>query len=520
MADSLKILVIDDSEDDRFLYRRSLKKSTRYGFDIVEASSGEEGLARIEAGKFACVLLDYSLPGRDGIEILKRIRARHPFVPVVMLTGLGNEKIAVATIQEGAQNYIPKAHIDAQTLPHVIEIAIRQCEMQSRIDEQRRSLDMFARALAHDLKEPVRSIRTLLDVVQAELPADGKTSDHFQSMRSKAEHMNCLIDTFYFYGRLDDAEPIKRDVCAANELVDAAAQNISQLVRERQAVISCAPLPQIEVNREQLVQVVQNLLSNAIVNCATAPRIEMSAEEAPDRWLFRVSDNGQGIDAGLAEKLFTPLKRLSHHERQGPGLGLATCRKIIERHGGQIRFEANQAGGADFVFSLPKTEPTKHAVNVSDLRVAHAAVGGKINKRVATLLLVDDDDMSIDLTKILLIEANRLNCTVLVARDGEEALERLRATDVDLVLLDINMPKMDGFELLGHMRAERMLDRVSVVMCSTSTYEEDITKAKQLGACGYVTKPPDFQRLREILGESTSLEIMQRDEAFDLLSVA
>ncbi len=519
MSDSLKILVIDDSEDDRFLYRRSLMKSTRYGFDVVEASSGEEGLARIDAEKFACVLLDYSLPGRDGIEILKRIRARHPFVPVVMLTGLGNEKIAVATIQEGAQNYIPKAHIDAQTLPHVIEVAIRQCEMQSRITEQRRSLDMFARALAHDLKEPVRSIRTLLDVVDAELPSDGKVNDHFQSIRSKAEHMNSLIDTFYFYSRLDDAEPIRREVCGANELVDAAAQNISQLIRDRQAVISCEPLPRVEVNREQMVQVLQNLLSNAIENCASAARIEISAAEHSDYWLFRVRDNGQGIDGSLTENLFMPLKRLSHHERQGPGLGLATCRKIIERHGGQIWFEANPGGGADFLFRIKKTEPAEERATVSDPLVAQVAVRGKTDKRVATLLLVDDDDMSLDLTQVLLIEANRLHCKVLVARDGTEALERLRATDIDLVLLDINMPKMDGFELLEHMRAERMLDRISVVMCSTSTYEEDIARAKQLGAFGYLTKPPNFQRLREILDELASLEIMQRDDAYHLLTV-
>jgi two-component system, chemotaxis family, chemotaxis protein CheY len=136
------------------------------------------------------------------------------------------------------------------------------------------------------------------------------------------------------------------------------------------------------------------------------------------------------------------------------------------------------------------------------------------------LLLVDDDDMSIDLIQILLIEANSLHCRVLVARDGAEALERLRATDVDLVLLDINLPKMDGFELLKQMRAEGMLDRVSVVMCSTSTYADDIARAKQLGACGYLTKPPDFQRLRDILQESASLEIMQRGDAFHLLAVA
>ena len=101
------------------------------------------------------MLLDYSLPGRNGVEILKRIRVKHPLVPVVMLTGQGNEKVAVAAMQEGAQNYISKATIDPETLAHVIQVAILHCRMQSRIAEQRGSLEVFAHALAHDLKEPV-----------------------------------------------------------------------------------------------------------------------------------------------------------------------------------------------------------------------------------------------------------------------------------------------------------------------------------------------------------------------------
>jgi CheY-like chemotaxis protein len=96
----------------------------------------------------------------------------------------------------------------------------------------------------------------------------------------------------------------------------------------------------------------------------------------------------------------------------------------------------------------------------------------------------------------------------------------LHAADIDLVLLDINMPRMDGFELLERMRAEKMLDRVAVVMCSTSTYEQDISRAKHLGACGYLTKPPDFSRLKLILEKSTALELVEENNALVLLRAA
>jgi CheY-like chemotaxis protein len=519
MSDPAKILIIDDSEDDRLHYKRSLKKSTGFDYVATETASGEDGLARVDKEAFACVLLDYSLPGRNGVEILKRIRAKHPFLPVVMLTGLGNEKVAVAAMLEGAQNYICKAHIDPQTLVHVIQVAIQHCRMQSRIAEQRGALEVFARALAHDLKEPVRTIRTLLDLVNTELSVEGKTSNHLQSIRYAAERMNSLIDTVYFYTRLDGVEPAQLDVCSANVLVDAAQQNISELIRERRAIIACPSLPHISVNREQLIQVFQNLLSNAIQNCATTPLVEVTVDEMAEYWRFNVRDNGPGIEPEYADRLFMPFKRLSHHKAQGPGLGLAACRKIIERHGGEIWYETRPgAAGTDFIFTIPRAQPADTAVAGQTVAQVKHLGGGQ--KRLATLLLVDDDEMAIELAQIQLIDANRLQCRVMVAHDGMEALARLRDTEIDLVLLDINMPRMDGFELLERMRAEKLLEHVPVVMCSTSTYQEDISRAKELGARGYLPKPPDLGQLRSILENSTALEISEMENGLHLLCAA
>lgn len=520
MSEAAKILVIDDSEDDRLLYKRCLQKSAGAGYAVSETASGEDGLASLDKDSFACVLLDYSLPGRNGVEILKRIRIKHPFLPVVMLTGLGNEKVAVAAMQEGAQNYISKSTIDPQTLAHVIAVAIQHCKMQNRISEQRGSLDIFARALAHDLKEPVRTMRTLLDLVNAEVSFEGKINDHFQSMRHAAERMTALIDTVYVYTRLDGSEGMKREICDANHLVEAAKANISHLSRERQADIKCSALPLISVNREQAIQVFQSLLCNAIQNCATTPHVNITADEAPDHWLFRVSDNGPGIAKEDAEKLFMPFKRLSHHAMQGPGLGLATCKKILDLHGGKIWCETRPGHGASFVFSVPKTEPPGAIQDSKTYSPLAKDRNSEENRQTATVLLVDDDDLAIELIQMQLIDGNRLQCKVLVARDGQEAFARLRTTDVDLVLLDINMPRMDGFELLERMRAEKLLDRVAVVMCSTSTYEEDISRAETLGACGYLTKPPDFSRLKSILEKSTSLVIAERRDGPILLRAA
>jgi signal transduction histidine kinase len=521
VSERTKILVIDDSEDDRLLYRRCLQKSVGGSYVVSEASRGEEGLARVDTDVFACVLLDYSLPGRNGVEILKRIRARHSFVPVVMLTGQGNEKVAVAAMQEGAQNYISKATITPDTLEHVIQVAIQHCAMQKRIAEQWESLAIFARALAHDLKEPVRTIRSLLDLVSTEVSLTGKSEAHFQSITKAAERMIALIDTVYYYTRLDGTEEFDRNICDANELVEAVQDNINQLIRERGAIIDCRRLPSIFVNRAQAMQVFQNLICNAIQHGATEPRISVAAEEAADNWVFRVTDNGPGISEADIEKVFKPFKRLSRHDTQGLGLGLAICKGIVEQHGGKIWCESKSDHGATFKFTLPKAaQPAAPTVSAPAVSSTGAHRDGGQSHPLATLLLVDDNDIDIELAQILLIERNRLQCKVVVARDGHEALDRLQDANIDLMLLDINMPRMDGFELLEQMRAERMLDRVAVVMCSTSAYDEDISRALALGAAGYLTKPPEFSRLRAIVEKSTKLKISEESDALLLLRAA
>src|SRR5580658_4586856 len=155
MHDSLTILVIDDDEGARKFCHRALKAAFGDGLQFMEADDGESGLSAIEKHIPHCVLLDHLMPGIDGIEVLKRIRVKHPYLPVVMIDGNGNDVIAVQSMKEGAQDYIAKSTITPPIMQRVVEMAIQHCTLQKRTHEQRLSLEIFTRALAHDLKEPV-----------------------------------------------------------------------------------------------------------------------------------------------------------------------------------------------------------------------------------------------------------------------------------------------------------------------------------------------------------------------------
>jgi CheY-like chemotaxis protein len=527
MTDRINILVIDDSEDDRLLYKRTLHRIFKEACYLAEADNGDDGLACIDEQEPACVLLDYSLPGRNGIEVLKRIHSMHPFVPVIMLTGQGNEKVAVAAMKHGAQNYITKSNITPETLEHVIRMGMEHCMMQRRIHEQRTSLEVFTRALAHDLKEPARTVRSFVEMLDHYEELSDKGRLYLQHIQRASDRMLMLIDTVFLYTRLDAPGQMARESCDTGKILQEVRDNLAQLVHERNTTITASSMPTLHANHTQVMQLLQNLICNAINHSEKPVNIRIRVSAQSDYWQFCVSDNGPGIEQAYIQKIFEPFKRLTGGENQGSGLGLAICRKIVESHGGKIWCESTPKEGTRFIFTLPREMP----VSKEDKRVLMEINNMRVNRQgqteqpLANILLVDDSRDDIEMTKFRLLERSHLHCNLLVARDGEEALATLRSraldnTQIDLVLLDINMPEMDGFELLEHMQKDEKLKQTHVIMCTGSIYDKDMERAKSLGAAGYITKPIDFSKLKSIIEQNPSLLLSPYDEGFMLTRAA
>lgn len=528
MSEAIRILVIDDSSDDRDLYWRALNKNAHAHYEITGAQDGEKGLVLIEERAPDCVLLDYSLPGRDGIEVLKRIHTRHPHIPVVMLTGQGNEAVAVTAMRAGAQNYISKSAITPDAIQHAIQVAIEHCAMEKRIAEQRTSLEIFTRALAHDLKEPVRTIRSFLDRITDSDSLCEKSQESFDYIRKAADRMSALIDAVYLYTRLDAAVQMEKTACDISGVLEAVQENLARLIEERGAAITCDALPVLQANRVQMIQLFQNFVSNAIRHCDTPVTIHVSAEEREDHWKLVARDNGPGIAAEHFEKIFDPFTRFSQSKGDDPGLGLglAINRKIVESHGGKIWCESELGAKTSFLFTLPKVTAPAAAKPSASPPVPSPIPQpvGAASKRAA-ILLVDDNDGDIKLNRIMLIEAAKLRCDVLTACNGKEALATLQnavrhGNPIDLVLLDINMPIMSGFDLLAQMNKEEALRHTLVVMCSTSDSDMDQRKAASLGAAGYLTKPPNFSVFKDIIDQSGRLRLCQEGDDYVLRRAA
>jgi signal transduction histidine kinase len=532
MAETLHILVIDDSEDDRLLYRRALKKSPDTLYEIAEADNGESGLDALEHHRPDCILLDYSLPGRNGVEVLKRIRALDAHVPVVILTGQGNETVAVAAMKEGAQDYIAKSTITPDALERVVRVAIAHGRMQQRIHEQRTSLEVFTYALAHDLREPTHTIRAFSALIaDNEKNMSEKNRGYLTHIQNAADRMRQLIDAVYLYTRLDAAEEMEKENCSLSTVLSEVTENLGQLIQSEHAVITSDPLPTALVNRTQMQQLLQNLISNAIRHGGKNVAIHVGARETPEHWEIFVRDNGPGVASEHRETIFDPFKRMSGGRERGLGMGLAIARKIAEFHGGKIWCESAPGQGATFIFTLPRAVPAtarpSRPATAPALQVnghAHAAADDT-PRRFARVLLVDDNEADIVLNRLMLIEQSQLQCEVLAASNGQEALDKLREAQkqgnpIDLVLLDINMPVMSGYEMLAKLYMDPDLNQTVVVMCSTSDHDLDRRLATSMGAAGYLVKPPQFPEFKAIVEENPHLMLKQEGGYLALLRAA
>lgn len=349
------VLIIDDSEDDRDVYLRLLRDEPSLK-EIRTAETASEGIAALAASPTDCVLLDYRLPGEDGLALLEKLATfKGRATPIIVLTGQGSEEIAVAAMKRGASDYVVKDTISAIGLRRAVTNAIEKMELQRRIERQQEEQELFLRTLIHDARAPLRHIGTFTKLLDEDLRAEDYTEvlDHGSAISQSAKRIQDLIDTLAAYALLEgdiDFKPV-----SMKEVVEAALGNLAQVIADRGALVNVGPLPTLTGHAPQLIQLLQNLIGNGIKYCeADTPEVTVSAsQDDHENWQFQVQDNGIGIPSDRLAYVFEPFKRLwSQDCYEGTGLGLAICQKIVERHYGQIRCCSDMGEGSRFLFTL------------------------------------------------------------------------------------------------------------------------------------------------------------------------
>ena len=236
---------------------------------------------------------------------------------------------------------------------------MRQYEVRSRQEaliQANADLEQFAHSASHDLREPLRGIGLTSDLLLRGKACDDSAGESLRHIQGSVRRMDQLLSDLLTYAHASSITEEELPPVPAGQALDAARQNLDAAIRQTGATITIGELPAISIRESHLVQVFQNLLGNAIKyrRDDQTPTIDVTARAVEGYWQFTIADNGIGIAPAYQETVFGIFKRLHAQSKyDGTGMGLAICKRIIERYRGKIWVESTPGQGSRFTFSVP-----------------------------------------------------------------------------------------------------------------------------------------------------------------------
>lgn len=466
MSDAaLKILLVEDNPGDARLIQEMLLELPRIRFEVEFADRLATGLARMRAGNLHAILLDLGLPDSRGHDTFVAAHAIASHIPIIVLTGLGDEALAIRTVQEGAQDYLVKGQADAGVLERSIRYAverkraeqtIRSSEMALQRSQRMESVGRLAGGMAHDFNNLLGVILGYSEVLEDRLDDNEELRKHAGQIKKAALSAAGLTRQLLAFSRQQVLEPT---VLNLNTVAADIGTMLRPLIGEdiKLTTVLEPALGQVKADRGQIEQVIMNLAVNArdamphggrlTIRTANLEVDENSAQHYPSQSLgsyvlLEVSDTGIGMDAETQTHIFEPFFTTKEVGR-GTGLGLSTVYGVVKQSGGFIWVYSKLGQGTNFEIHLPRTtEETRPAKLIP--RPATSLQGTE------TILLVEDAEPLLELTRNLLAESGY---TVLEANGPEYAIRIARqwSRPIDLLLTDVNLPGMKGPELAGNL---------------------------------------------------------------------
>ena len=370
-----KILLVEDNPMDALLLRQMLAQVPHQPFEVECATTLAAGLQRLAAGGIQLVLLDLSLPDSQGLETCARTCAAAPHLPIVVLTGTEDEALSIEAVRHGAQDYLFKPRADAYWLERALRYALERKRSErklrdfaAKLEQSNRALQDFAFVASHDLQAPLEKVRAFASRLEEECAGglSERGQDYLRRLCNATTRMQQLIEGLLAYSRVNtQAHPftaLDLDVLAREVVGDLEAR-----IEQHGGRVEVSPLGPLEGDPTQLRQLLQNLIGNGLKfhRPGVAPLVKVRGRRvegtsggafggSASRFELTVEDNGIGFDEKYLGRLFVMFQRLHRPEQyEGTGIGLAVCRRIVERHGGSITARSQPGCGAAFLVTLP-----------------------------------------------------------------------------------------------------------------------------------------------------------------------
>jgi len=529
--DPVNILLVDDQPAKLLTYESILGE---LGENLIKVSSATDALECLLRNEVAVVLVDVVMPELDGYELAAMIR-QHPrfqqtsiiFVSALMLTDLDR----LRGYECGAVDYVPvpvvpeilraKVSVFADLYRKTRALERLNAELEQRVADRTAALeattaalqeadrrkDEFLAILAHELRNPLAPIRTAVQLLRKRDLAETQNIRAREVIERQVQHLVCLIDDLLDVSRITRGMiTLQRERVLIDAVVARAVETARPLIDARKHELAL-DLPEellsVEGDPTRLVQIIGNILHNAAKFMEPGGRIVLSVSREDSYAVISVRDFGLGIEAELVSKifdLFSQVHQKSETAHGGLGIGLALVRRLVEMHGGVVTASSEGLGkGTEMVVRLP-------VIGVQSTIVALPTTDSKRPPQVSPRRILVADDNS-DAVEALALQLRLAGHDVRSANDGLEALEVAETFAPQVVLLDLGMPRMDGYETAREIRRKWWGKSATLVALTGWGGQQDRQKTSDAGFDAHLVKPvTEFDLFHAIaFSRSTSL---------------
>jgi len=519
-----RLLVVDDEESLRITTAAIFENE---GYIVDTASSGDEAIELLNNQDYDLVLTDLHMEGGDGLSVLNRIRRQAPLTISVVLTGFASVESAIAALQEGAYDYLVKP-CDIESMKHTIRRGVEHrrlmlAEQKARADlrqlnldlEQRiqertaeltrlnaeladanRAKDVFLATLSHELRTPLTPVVGWIKLLRSGTLDEKSVIQALDAIERNAWLQSRLIDDLLDTSRIATGklhfEPKATDL---NSAVKAAVDTVRTSAAARNIELNMALWPASLIvlgEPVRLQQIAWNLVSNAIKFTDPGGKVRITTNLNGKQADLEVIDTGVGIEAEFLPHVFDRFRQAdgsTSRRHGGLGLGLAIADALCKMHGGRLKAQSEGVGrGATFSFHLDLVPTDQVTVEPVDQK-RHSLEGLEV-------LIVEDSPDTLTLLSTIF---RREGAKVSTAESATEALTRAVDRRPNIIVSDIGMPEIDGYQLLEQLRILPGLHDVPAIAISGYASEEDRERALAAGYLALVPKPIDMDVLFNLI---------------------